>query len=95
VTGSAPTGSVTFFTGSTPLGTGNLNGSNQASLTTTIQGVEYGNGLNGWTQIAIPQDTAGVVTITPGALSDHVKVSIPPQGGSGFARLNPRSEVER
>ena len=34
VTGSSPTGTVVFFAGSTQLGTGTLNGSRQASLTT-------------------------------------------------------------
>ena len=35
VTGSAPTGSVVFYAGTTQLGTGTLNGSSQATLTTS------------------------------------------------------------
>jgi hypothetical protein len=49
--------------------------------------VEYGSDLTGWTSLTIPVDTAGAVTITPGASSDYVEVSIPPQGSNGFARL--------
>ena len=57
------------------------------SESSTIQLVEYGNSLTGWTPLTIPADTAGAVTITPGASSDYVEVSIPPQGANGFARL--------
>jgi hypothetical protein len=59
----------------------------QLSKTTTTQVLEYGNGLTGWTPLTIPADSAGAVTITPGASSDHVEVTVPPQGGNGFARL--------
>ena len=57
------------------------------SESSTIQLVEYGNDLTGWTPLTIPADTVGAVTITPGASSDFVEVSIPPQGANGFARL--------
>jgi hypothetical protein len=54
----------------------------------TIQEVEYGNDLSGWTPITIPLTGAGpVVTIAPGSPSDHVKVAIPNLGANGFARL--------
>jgi hypothetical protein len=57
------------------------------SKSATIQVVEYGSGLTGWTPLAIPADSAGAVTITPGASSDHVQVSVPPQSANGFVRL--------
>lgn len=53
----------------------------------TTQVVEYGSDLIGWTPVAIPTTSAGIVTITPGSPSDHVKVSIPALGGQIFARL--------
>ncbi len=53
----------------------------------TTQVVEYGSDLTGWTPLTIPADSAGAVTITPGASSDHVEVSVPPQGANGFVRL--------
>ncbi len=54
----------------------------------TIQEVEYGSDLLGWTPIAIPLTGAGpVVTITPGSPSDHVKVTLPAPGANGFVRL--------
>jgi hypothetical protein len=53
----------------------------------TTQVVEYGSDLTGWNPLAIPADPAGPVAITPGTSSDHVEVSIPPQGLNGFVRL--------
>ena len=53
----------------------------------TIQEVEYGNNLTGWTSITIPLLGAGPVTITPGNPSDHVKVTLPALGTNGFVRL--------
>jgi hypothetical protein len=57
------------------------------SKASTTQVVEYGSDLTGWTPLTIPADSSGIVTITPGPSSDHVEVSIPPQGANGFARL--------
>ena len=54
---------------------------------TTIQMVEYGSNLTGWTPVAIPATSAGIVTITPGSSSDHVSVAIPDLGGKLFVRL--------
>jgi autotransporter-associated beta strand protein len=53
----------------------------------TTQIVEYGNDLTGWTSLTIPLASAGAVTITPGATTDHVKVVIPDLGARTFARL--------
>ncbi len=53
----------------------------------TIQVVQYGSDLSGWTDITIPATSSGVVTITPGAPADHVRVVIPNLGGKMFARL--------
>ena len=53
----------------------------------TTQVVQYGDDLSGWTDILIPATSAGAVTITPGAPSDHVRVVIPDFGGNVFARL--------
>ena len=53
----------------------------------TTQIVEYGSNLTGWTQVTIPLSTSGIVTITPGTTTDHVKVTIPPSGTKMFARL--------
>ena len=53
----------------------------------TIQVVEYGSDLTGWTPLTIPPDPAGPVAIIPGTSSDHVEVSVPPQGANGFVRL--------
>jgi hypothetical protein len=59
VTGSAPTGSVTFYAGATPLGASAVNGSFQASLTTTNLAVgphqitaRYGGDLNNDTSLS-------------------------------------------
>ena len=53
----------------------------------TIQQVEYGNDLIGWTALTIPATSADPVTITPGTQSDHVRVTLPTPGTSIFARL--------
>ena len=57
------------------------------SLSSTTQVVEYGSGVTGWTAVTIPATTAGIVTITPGSQSAHVKVSLPNLGTKGFVRL--------
>ncbi len=53
----------------------------------TTQVVEYGSNLTGWTPVTIPTTSAGIVTITPGSPSDHVKVTIPDPGTQIFVRL--------
>ena len=53
----------------------------------TAQEVDYGSDLIGWTALSIPATSAGLVTITPGSLFDHVKVSIPALGAKTFIRL--------
>ena len=53
----------------------------------TTQIVEYGSNLAGWTAVTIPATTAGIVTITNGSPSDHVKFTLLPSGNSTFARL--------
>ena len=53
----------------------------------TTQTVEYGSDLSGWIAVTIPPATTGTVTITPGSLSDHVKVTLPALGDSGYVRL--------
>ena len=53
----------------------------------TTQIVEYGSSLTGWTAVNIPVTTAGLVTITPGSPSDHVKVTLPAGGNQQFVRL--------
>jgi autotransporter-associated beta strand protein len=53
----------------------------------TIQVVEYGNDLSGWTSVTIPTTSAGMVTITPGSPSDHIKVTLPTGGSHTFVRL--------
>ena len=58
-----------------------------AAQPSTTQTVEYGSDLTGWTPVNIPAISAGVVTITPGSPSDHVKVTIPNQGTQTFVRL--------
>jgi hypothetical protein len=58
-----------------------------AAQASTTQVVEYGNDLNGWTPVIIPATSAGIVTITPGSPSDHVKVTIPAIGAQTFVRL--------
>jgi hypothetical protein len=49
--------------------------------------VEYGSDLSGWTAVTIPATSADAVTIIPGSPSDHVSVTIPDLGVTGFARL--------
>ncbi len=53
----------------------------------TVQIVEYGSNLTGWTPVLIPATSAGIVEITPGSPSDHIKVTIPAGGPSTFVRL--------
>jgi hypothetical protein len=53
----------------------------------TIQVVEYGSTLTGWTSVTIPTTSSGIVTITPGTPSDRVKVTLPVIGPKVFARL--------
>ncbi len=53
----------------------------------TLQIVEYGSDLKGWTAVAIPPTTSGIVTITPGSPTDHVKVTIPVGENKTFVRL--------
>jgi hypothetical protein len=53
----------------------------------TIQTVEYGSDLIGWTPVSIPRTSAGTVTITPGARSDRIHVALPDLGPTGFIRL--------
>lgn len=57
------------------------------SLGETIQIVEYGSELDGWTQIPIPATSAGGVTIVPGTPADRVSVVIPASGREIFVRL--------
>jgi Family of unknown function (DUF6288)/PA14 domain/Bacterial Ig-like domain (group 3)/YDG domain/Bacterial Ig domain/HEAT repeats len=57
------------------------------SKSSTTQIVEYGDQLTGWTPLTIPQQSAGAVTITPGASSDLVEVIIPTPGDKCFVRL--------
>ncbi|MCF7675771.1 MAG: Ig-like domain-containing protein, partial [Akkermansiaceae bacterium] len=57
------------------------------SKSSTTQTVEYGSDLTGRAPLTVPPASAGMVTITPGTTSDHVKVTLPPLGASGFVRL--------
>jgi hypothetical protein len=49
--------------------------------------VEYGSDLSGWILVIIPATSGGMVEITPGSPSDHVKVTIPTLGSQTFVRL--------
>jgi hypothetical protein len=60
---------------------------NESTPPATTQVVEYGNDLDGWTEVPVPASSAGPVTITPGTPFDHVTVVIPVLGASAFARL--------
>jgi autotransporter-associated beta strand protein len=53
----------------------------------TTQIVEYGSDLTGWTQVTIPAESNGIVTVTPGTTIDRVKVTLPTPGARCFARL--------
>ena len=53
----------------------------------TNQTVEYGDNLTGWTSVAIPAASSGIVTITPGTPTDHVKVTLANPGNKVFVRL--------
>jgi hypothetical protein len=58
-----------------------------AAQSFTIQVVEYGNDLTGWTPVAIPATSFGMVEIIQGSPSDKVKVTIPNSGMRTFVRL--------
>jgi hypothetical protein len=58
-----------------------------AAKASTAQIVEYGSSLSGWTPLNIPAESTATVTITPGASSDRVDVSLPPSGPRIFVRL--------
>jgi hypothetical protein len=58
-----------------------------AAQSFTIQVVEYGNDLIGWTPVAIPATSFGMVEIIQGSPSDKVKVTIPNLGMRTFVRL--------
>jgi autotransporter-associated beta strand protein len=61
---------------------------NDASLPpATIQTVQYGSDLDGWTGVTVPATSQGSVTITPGSPTDRVSVALPDLGGRGFVRL--------
>ena len=54
----------------------------------TTQLVEYGSDLTGWTRVVVAEGSGGIVAVTPGAATDHVKVILPAApGGRCFARL--------
>jgi hypothetical protein len=53
----------------------------------TIQVVEYGSDLTGWTPVTIPPTSSGIVTIEQGASADRVKVTLPNGPNRQFARL--------
>jgi hypothetical protein len=57
------------------------------SKSATSQVVEHGNDLTGWTPITVPEESAGSVTLTPGASSDLVEVLIPAPGDKCLVRL--------
>lgn len=53
----------------------------------TTQIVEYSSDLTRWTPVTIRETSGGSVTITPGSSSDHVIVTLPDLGTTGFVRL--------
>ena len=53
----------------------------------TVQVVEYGNDLIGWTPITIPTTSAGSVVITPGSPAYYIAVTLPSLGGKVLVRL--------
>lgn len=63
------------------------NRSDVSLASSTVQLVQYGNDLTGWTTIPIPVTTDGPVTIAPGVPSDRVSVAIPSSGPRTFVRL--------
>jgi hypothetical protein len=91
VLGSAPTVSSTTALPALTKSTGSWVFSYNRSVASRPPGssqiVEYGNNLTGWTQITIPVTTSGSVTITPLGQMDHVTVTLPALGTTGFARL--------
>ena len=57
------------------------------SVSATAQVVEYGADLTRWSELPIPATSADGVIISPGTVSDHVKVTLPAMGAGGFVRL--------
>jgi hypothetical protein len=53
----------------------------------TVQIVEYGSNLTGWTPVIIPATSSGIVTITPGSPFDHVRIAISGGETQTFVRL--------
>ncbi|MFK7909861.1 MAG: sialate O-acetylesterase [Akkermansiaceae bacterium] len=49
--------------------------------------VEYSDDLKIWTEVPIPAATSGIVTVTPGSMSDHISVTIPNSTSNMFVRL--------
>lgn len=60
----------------------------------TTQVVEYGSELTNWTAVTIPPTTSGIVTITPGSPSDHVKVTLPSSQTKLFVRLKVTHDID-
>ena len=63
------------------------NRSDASAAPATIQTIEYGSNLAGWTAVTVPANTSGIFTITDGASSDRVQVALPASGSSMFVRL--------
>ena len=78
VAGAAPTGSVTFYDDATALGTATLNGSAQASLTTSSLAV-------GWR--AITARYAGDATHAPSASTAPLFQTVNPPAGNGKVKV--------
>ncbi|MCF7731598.1 MAG: Ig-like domain repeat protein [Akkermansiaceae bacterium] len=78
VTGGGSTGSVTFWNGTSPLGTATVNGSAQASLTTTGLAV-------GWN--AITARYSGNATHAPSATAAALFQSVNPPTGNGKLKV--------
>ena len=53
----------------------------------TVQIVEYGSNLTGWTPVIIPATSSGIVTITPGSPFDLVRIAISGGETQTFVRL--------
>ena len=63
------------------------NRSDASAAPATIQTIEYGSNLAGWTAVTVPVNTSGIFTITDGTSSDRVQVALPASGSSMFVRL--------